>query len=94
MSTATKAMVATVAAAAGAERVVTGNRRAMGGRVSRRRATAGAAVAMADASVEVSKVEDKWIGGSLERCATGTIPSTKATAKLFYLHSTQNESKS
>ena len=83
MTTAAGAMVATVAAAAGAERAVlsVGNNKrvVMGGRnVSRRgrRATAGAAtVAMADASVEVSKVEDKWIGGSLERCATGTMPS-------------------
>ena len=44
---------------------------AKGGRSSRRATTA---VAMADA-VEVSKVEDKWIAGSVERCATGTSAS-------------------
>ena len=33
--------------------------------------TATGAVASADASVDVTKVEDKWIAGSLERCGAG-----------------------
>lgn len=69
-ATASPASAAAAAARSAAltKRVPGGSRGAHGRRAPR---TATGAVASADASVDVAKVEDGWIAGSLERCASG-----------------------
>ena len=69
-ATASPASAAAAAARSAAltKRVAGGSRGAHGRRAPR---TATGAVASADASVDVAKVEDAWIAGSLERCASG-----------------------
>jgi len=62
------AAAAAARSAALTRRVAGGSRGAHGRRAPR---TATGAVASADASVDVAKVEDAWIAGSLERCASG-----------------------
>ena len=69
-ATASPASAAAAAARSAAltKRVAGGSRGAHWRRAPR---TATGAVASADASVDVAKVEDGWIAGSLERCASG-----------------------